>query len=567
MAPWECKVTRSDLSTQEQNEVRAIVNQALVICKSYRECAAFCKLALERHFGDDSILFTSSLLSTTWCVVAGHRISFKVRQQRLHTCVIHAPGLVLLEKIESNAKPFSIVIWRGCKDSDENLTEVFEENNNDEVEEDQDAKSILVKTNSLLVGKRKLSEYIKDKKQRELLPSPLSIQEAGSIGGVYILQSTMESFLSLLHLVSLVSLARQSCGLDSNVDGLFLDTLKASLTKRFGSTWHLLLSDLNQNEFEAARETFSKNIQSREVNTNERLSYIPGYSVSSRKGFFLELSLLSLKRFINTNPEGTIKNSSQTPERYSLCIYRSTPGEGEPSAELNSASASISRLFLPGWDGRTISLPRAMWRNSVLLTRTTLYAIALGCLSSYSFILFWYNNSCSRVLRPTVDALGVDLESLEARLLTTGPFSGAVARRFALGPLPPLQSNTGDDRISLVMGKDETLSSGIRGALHLLAAAFRFVPNSERYFDSLLPPLPVDVDSFDEFIEKSGLSPDCSVIDVLYADRRALQARALITSAVLVFLLASIIRVFSTSFGKSRLRGKLRGLSKSVTRS
>ena len=561
---WNCRITRSDLPLQEQTEVRAIVHQALVICKSYRECAAFCKLALERHFGDDSISSSgssSSSLSTTWCVVAGRKLSFKVRQQRLHTCVLYAPGLALVEKEESKAIPFSVVVWRGSRD--ENVVEKTS-NLNDYLNDD--TLEVTSKTNSLLSGKTKLNEILKEKGQRESIIPTFSIPEAGSAGGIRVLHSTLSSFTSLLNVITLVSSARKNTGLDSKLDGVFLDALKKSLTEHFGSTWHLLLSDSSQRDFETQ---YFASLGKGDKLANESLSYAPGYSISCAKGFFLELSVLPVKSSSNSSSNDEKNNNekiiaSSTPERYSLCLYRSVPGEGEPSAELNSSTAIISRLLLPGWDGRLLSLPRAMWRNSVILSRTTLYAIALGCLSSYSLLLFWYDNSCSRVLRPTVDALGVDLEGLEARLLTTGPFSGAIARRLALGPLPPIKNIDELDRVSRIMGKDETLSSGIRGAVYMIAAAFRFLPQSDRYFDSLLPLLPQDDESFDDFIEKSGLSPDCSASDVILADRRALQARALITGAVLVFCIASLVRVFSSNLGKSRFRGKLKGLARSV---
>jgi len=558
---WNCRITKSDLPVQEQTEVRAIVHQALVICKSYRECAAFCKLALERHFGDDSISSVgASTISSTWCVVVGRKVSFKVRQQRLHTCVLYAPGLALIEKEESKAKPFSVVIWRGSRDAEENF---MERKSNENEEKLMDPLEIVSKVNSLLAGKNKLHEILQDKYQRELILPTLSVPDAGKVGGIRVLQSTVPSLSSLLNVISLVSLTRKTTGLDAKLDGVFLDSLKKSLTEHFGSTWHLLLSDSSQKDFDAIYEyetcNYKKDKKREENFINESFVYTPGYSISSASGFFIELSVLPAAN-VNTDTD------SSTPERYSLCLYQSAPGEGEPSIEMNSSSAIISRLLLPGWDGRILSLPRAMWRNSVILSRTTLYAVALGCLSSYSYILFWYDNSCSRVLRPTVDALGVDLASLEARLLTTGPFSGAIARRLALGPLPPIRNSDEGDRVTMLMGKEETLSSGIRGALYMIAAAFRFVPKSERYFDSLLPRLPEDDDSFNELLETSGLSLDCSVADVIHADRRALQARALITCAVIVFLLASIVRVFSSNLGKSRFRGKLKGLAKSVTR-
>jgi hypothetical protein len=132
-----------------------------------------------------------------------------------------------------------------------------------------------------------------------------------------------------------------------------------------------------------------------------------------------------------------------------------------------------------------------------------------------------------------------------------------------------------------------------------LAAAFVFRGAvAEQFLDALVPPLPplplgsragvaaVGLDSttardefgggggaggdargdapvavFDaQYLAAFGLPAVCSRAEVQAADRRALRARALISSAAVLFLLASLLRVLTSSVGKARARGRLRAL-------
>jgi hypothetical protein len=119
-----------------------------------------------------------------------------------------------------------------------------------------------------------------------------------------------------LNVITLVSSTRKSIGLDSKLDGVFLDALKKSLTEHFGSTWHLLLSDSSQRDFEAQ---YFASLRKGDKLANESLSYAPGYSISCAKGFFLELSVLPVKSSSNSSSNDE-KSNKETINAFSAVL-------------------------------------------------------------------------------------------------------------------------------------------------------------------------------------------------------------------------------------------------------
>ena len=429
--------------------------------------------------------------------------------------------------------------------------------------------------------------------------------------GCRILASTVRSAAALQALLGIVGGVQLRLGLDGVSELAFLASLKSALTAMCGSTWHLVLGCAD-GELRLDRAA-ALSARKQGVSTAAAIMYdahAPAFAVAAAEGCFLELSLAPLAspaEILDSSPlggcdladvaatatakaEAAAAARAKTPARYTLCMYRSAPGQGEPRLEALTARAAVARLLLPGWDGRLHSLPRSLRRNGAHVLRTLLFAAAAGCLCGYATLLFWHDNACSRVLAPALPpVLGLaDVDGSgaagAATMVANSPFTGAVARRLAIGPLPRLVSDP-DPRVAV------TLGASVRDVLTQVATAFN-VPWADvgasssveyggslldAYLDSLLPPVqPVretqphhweagdedEEEDFgrsglrfgDAFLAAQGLPPQCKRRDIVLADRRALRARALVSSAAVFVLLASLVRVLAGTVGRARRR-------------
>lgn len=249
MAAVKPTVVKTNMKSTQKEAVAGIVHQAAVLASSYRELAAFIRIALTKLDG-----------SIDWSVVVARSVFFQAKQRDRAAAVVSVPALVadlfllahgklvtdvptvVSEALASKRFQFSVMVFK-CGSS---MAEVAAEANMPPPPQPADVKWLTDAQLAVPVGhtvvraqQAPLATITSGAAAGASAGAAAAAASAGSSSGSSAAHPAGDPVSDILRVVGGV---QRAVGLNAASEGDFCRSLQAHLGRRYGDTWHVVLA-------------------------------------------------------------------------------------------------------------------------------------------------------------------------------------------------------------------------------------------------------------------------------------------------------------------------------------